>query len=117
MRGRLAGASGHVDDGLCEEGVGAAEGVCVAGVSEVFWMCRWTKRLSCVSWFHVWFSLWTVLKSWFFGVEVGAEGFSRHDFLSYWRSFKYSLALLRSLKKSEASVAASPVVAGSFLSG
>jgi hypothetical protein len=25
-----------VDDGLCEEGVGAAEGVCVAGVSEVF---------------------------------------------------------------------------------
>ena len=31
MRGRLAGASGHVDDGLCEEGGGAAEGVCVAG--------------------------------------------------------------------------------------
>ena len=36
MRGRLAGASGHVDDGLCEEGVGAAEGVCVAGSARFF---------------------------------------------------------------------------------
>ncbi len=38
-------------------------------------------------------------------------------FSFYWHSFKYSLALLSSLKKSEASAAVSPVVAGSFLSG
>ena len=36
MRGRLAGASGHVDDGLCEGGGGAAEGVCVAGSARFF---------------------------------------------------------------------------------
>ena len=35
----------------------------------------------------------------------------------YWRSFRYSLALLRSLKKSEASAVVGPVVAWSFLSG
>ena len=35
----------------------------------------------------------------------------------YWRSFRNSLALLRSLKKSEASAVVSPVVAWSFLSG
>ena len=35
----------------------------------------------------------------------------------YWCSFKYSLALLRSLKKSEASAVVSPVEAVSFLSG
>ena len=35
----------------------------------------------------------------------------------YWRSIRYSLALLSSLKKSEASVVVRPVKVVSFLSG
>ncbi len=35
----------------------------------------------------------------------------------YWRSVRYSLALLRSLKKLEASAVVSPVMVGLFLSG
>ena len=90
------------------------DGVCVAGPAS--FLVNGQKRFSCVALIFVCEFLVGGTGMVIIFVDVGAEH-SRHVFPLYWRSFRYSLALLSSLKKSEASAAVSPVVAGLFLSG